>query len=92
MYETRGRTDNTLTAWGDSQEIFYMHARIGSAAGVIWQYLHGHGDATIRTLKKETKLSDQILLMAIGWLAREDQLDLARAGSTLKISLKWARG
>lgn len=65
-----------------------MHARVGSAAGVIWRYLHAHGDATIRRLKKETKLSDQVLLMAIGWLAREDKLVLTRAGSTLKISLK----
>ncbi len=65
-----------------------MHARIGSAAGVIWRYLNAHGDATIQRLKKETKLSDQVLLMAIGWLAREDKLGLTRAGSTLKISLK----
>ena len=65
-----------------------MHARVGSAAGVIWRYLHGHGDATIRRLKKETKLSGQVLLMAIGWLAREDKLVVTRAGRTLKISLK----
>jgi hypothetical protein len=65
-----------------------MHARIGNAAGVIWRYLNEHGDATIRRLRKETKLSDQVLLMALGWLAREDKLVLTRAGSTLKISLK----
>lgn len=63
-----------------------MHARIGNAAGVIWRYLNEHGDATIRQLRKETKLSDQVLLMALGWLAREDKLVLTRAGSTLKIS------
>jgi hypothetical protein len=63
-----------------------MHVRIGNAGGVIWHYLNEHGDATIRQLRKETKLSDQVLLMALGWLAREDKLVLTRAGSTLKIS------
>ena len=64
-----------------------MDAEIGGAAGVIWQYLDGHGETTLTRLKKDTKLSDQLLLMALGWLAREGKLTLTQDRRALKVRL-----
>lgn len=66
-----------------------MEVEIGSAAGAVWQYLHHqHGDTTLTKLKQGTKLPDQIVLMAIGWLAREGKLEMAHEGRALRIALR----
>ncbi len=65
-----------------------MQAEIGNAAGVIWRFLDRHGETTLAKLKQGTKLSDQLLLMGIGWLAKEEKLSFVKAGRTLKIRLK----
>ena len=65
-----------------------MEEEIGHAAGISWQYLDQHGETTLSKLKQGTKLSDQLLLMALGWLAREHKLNLVQDKRSLKISLK----
>ena len=65
-----------------------MEAEIGSAAGIIWQYLNQHGETALTQLRQGTKLSDQLLLMGIGWLAKEGKLAVVKADRTLKISVK----
>lgn len=65
-----------------------MEAEIGNAAGIIWRYLDQHGEMPLSKLKQGTKLSDQLLLMAVGWLAKEEKLNFMKEGRTLKLSLK----
>ncbi len=65
-----------------------MEAEIGEAAGISWLYLEQHGVTTLSKLKQGTRLSDQLLLMALGWLARENKLNLVQQKRSLKISLK----
>jgi hypothetical protein len=66
-----------------------MEAKIGSAAGVVWQYLHNQqGARTLTHVRQGTKLQDQLLCMAIGWLAREGKLNFRLEGRTLRLSLK----
>jgi hypothetical protein len=65
-----------------------MEAEIGDAAGAIWQYLDEHGVTTLSKLRQGTRLPDQLLLLGIGWLAREGKLQLVREGRTVKIDLK----
>ncbi len=65
-----------------------MEVEIGGAAGIIWQYLDQHGETPLSKLKPGTKLSDQTLLMGLGWLAREGKLSFEREGRTLKIGLR----
>lgn len=48
-----------------------MEAEIGNAAGAIWQYLSEHGQASLSKLGRATKIPDQPLLMAVGWLAEK---------------------
>ncbi len=65
-----------------------MEAEIGKAAGISWQYLDEHGETTLSKLKQGTKLSEQILLMALGWLAREGKVNFVQDRRSLKLSLK----
>ena len=68
-----------------------MEAEIGDAAGTIWEYLDKHGETTLSSIKQRVELSEQIVLMAIGWLAREGKLSFIRAGRTVKIDLRRRR-
>ncbi len=62
--------------------------RIGRTAGVVWDYLEKHTEATPEKIKRETKVPADLLHEAIGWLAREDKLRFSTQGKYVKISLK----
>jgi Winged helix-turn-helix domain (DUF2582) len=64
-----------------------MDMEIGEAAGRIWQYLAEHGETTLRQLQRETTLSERLLHMGVGWLAREDKLCFRQARGSLKLAL-----
>jgi winged helix-turn-helix protein DUF2582 len=68
-----------------------MEAEIGEAAGMIWGYLDQHGETPLGGIRQRVKLSEQIALMAIGWLAREGKLSFIRKGRTVKIDLRERR-
>ena len=61
---------------------------IGHAAGEIWALLSSDGEQTLATLKKSVDAPAEIVLAAIGWLAREDKLEFTTSGRTVKISLR----
>ncbi|MTI63279.1 winged helix-turn-helix domain-containing protein [Methylophaga sp.] len=61
---------------------------IGSAAGVVWQYLADNGVVSASKLAKDTKLETKILQRALGWLAKEDKLCFELKGRSEMISLK----
>ncbi len=65
-----------------------MEAEIGDGAGMIWQYLKEHGPTTLGRLRHGTKLSDQLLLMGVGWLAREGKVSVVQQGRTVQLSLR----
>jgi hypothetical protein len=65
-----------------------MEAEIGDAAGAIWQYLDEHGVTTLSKFRQGTKLPDQLLLLGVGWLAREGKLRLVREGRTVRVDLR----
>ena len=65
-----------------------MEVEIGNAAGIIWKYLDQHGETTLAKLKQRTRLSDRLLLMGSGWLAREGNLHFVQDKRSLRVSLK----
>ncbi len=69
-----------------------MEDQIGAAAGTVWRHLDGNQPITLAKLKQSTKLSEQVLLMSLGWLAREGKVDLVRTGTTLRVSLRHHAG
>jgi hypothetical protein len=64
-----------------------MQDEIGNAAGVVWEFLDRQGETVLVTLKDRTGLSEGILFMALGWLAREEKVNLLKEERTIRISL-----
>ena len=61
---------------------------IGLAAGKVWKFLEEAGEANLSQLKKGVKVDQNLLLQAIGWLAREDKLLIERKGRVIIYALK----
>ena len=59
--------------------------KIGDNAGLIWNALQG-GALTLKALKKATKLKNDELYLALGWLAREGKVAFEQ-GEDLTITL-----
>ena len=59
--------------------------KIGENAGLIWNALQG-GALTMKALKKATKLKNDELYLALGWLAREGKVSFTK-GEDLTITL-----
>ncbi len=51
-----------------------MLEEIGTTAGEIWHYLEKHEKASPSKLIQELKKTERMVLMGIGWLAREGKL------------------
>jgi hypothetical protein len=47
---------------------------IGDTAGVVWHYLNDNGRSTLTELTKEIDAPRDVVMQAIGWLAREDKI------------------
>ena len=56
---------------------------IGENAGIVWQLLNGDNRAwEFNEIKKATGLSSRDLNTAIGWLAREDKIQIEENDGT----------
>ncbi|MCL2485368.1 MAG: winged helix-turn-helix domain-containing protein [Endomicrobia bacterium] len=62
--------------------------RVGYAAGEIWRYLSENGESTPIKIKANLGLSNTMLYLALGWLAREDKVNIVQFEYSYKISLK----
>ncbi|MBS3777681.1 MAG: winged helix-turn-helix domain-containing protein [Candidatus Thermoplasmatota archaeon] len=49
---------------------------IGSNAGDLWHLLNNHGKASVQHIIKESTLPTQELYKAVGWLAREEKINI----------------
>ena len=68
-----------------------MNETIGNASGMIWRFPDQQSQpVTLSVLKKSLPLSSTLLMMGLGWLAREDKLDIEMPydSYSYKISLK----
>jgi hypothetical protein len=61
---------------------------IGHVAGDVWGLLGRDGGQTIAAIKKSIDAPGDVVLAAIGWLAREDKLEFSANGRSVKISLR----
>lgn len=61
--------------------------QIGETAGDVWRTLATKGPQSYAQLVKATGASRDLVMQAVGWLAREDKLDFEE-GRTLKVGLK----
>jgi hypothetical protein len=61
---------------------------IGQTAGDVWKVLSDRGGQTLAGLKKAVDASDDQVMLAVGWLAREDKLVFETNGRTISVSLR----
>ena len=62
--------------------------QIGKVAGEIWHVLAEQGGQSMTALKKSIDAPTELVLAALGWLAREGKLDFATSGQAVKVSLR----
>jgi len=65
-----------------------MTERIGFAAGEIWKYLSENGESSPIKIKANLGMSNTMLYLALGWLAREDKVSIRQLEYSYRISLK----
>jgi hypothetical protein len=62
--------------------------QIGDTAGTVWRLLTENGPMTMAKLVKAAGEPRDLVMQALGWLAREDKLVIEEEGRTRVISLK----
>jgi hypothetical protein len=62
-------------------------SQIGETAGVIWHLLDERGPLTMAQLVKQTGEARDLVMLALGWLAREDKIviDAESRGRTVAL-------
>ena len=63
-----------------------MIAKIGFNAGLVWGALQ-NGALDLKALKKATKLKNDELAFALGWLARENKLTFAEKEGEIIVAI-----
>ena len=49
---------------------------IGTLAGIVWRALNEKGSLSFEDLQRETRLDTESVCTAIGWLGRENKIEL----------------
>ena len=63
-------------------------AEIGETAGKVWHLLDRKGPLTLAKLVKDIDLPRDTIMQALGWLAREEKIDIEENGRTRTVSLR----
>ncbi len=61
---------------------------IGETAGRVWQILDKDGPLSITTLQRRADVPSRLLYMALGWLAREDKVEVTAEGRNYLVRLR----
>jgi hypothetical protein len=62
--------------------------QVGNAAGEVWRLLNQGGPQTLAQLRKKLDGSSELLAFAVGWLAREDKLEILKDKKSILLRLK----
>jgi hypothetical protein len=65
-----------------------MQSSIGFIAGDIWKYLIENGDSSTIKIRASLGISNTMLYLALGWLSKEDKINIISKDYSYKISLK----
>ena len=66
-----------------------MITEIGIVAGDIWHYLDQHKSAFLSELVTGIDKNRNVVLMSLGWLAREGHVILEQEGQDYRITLRF---
>ena len=62
--------------------------QIGETAGIVWKNLDKHGAMSLAKLVERVGGNRDIVMQAVGWLAREDKLEISETSRGRTIALK----
>lgn len=66
-----------------------LQETIGFSAGEIYNYLaENEGQATFSKMKKDLDLKSNFAELGLGWLAREEKIEIAKSGNSIKVKLR----
>jgi hypothetical protein len=65
-----------------------INPQIGETAGKVWQLLNDEGPQMPAQIKKKLNGSNELVSLAVGWLAREDKIEILSEKKSYKVSLK----
>lgn len=65
-----------------------MITNIGIVAGEIWQCLEHKGEISLNDLIEKLKRDREVVLMSVGWLAREGHVVFEQLDADYKIRLR----
>ncbi|MEE1309520.1 MAG: winged helix-turn-helix domain-containing protein [Bacteroidaceae bacterium] len=66
-----------------------MTTVVGTLAGAVWTALNENGPLNTKDLKKAAKVkTDKDLYLALGWLLREDKVEVTEADKVVTVTLK----
>ena len=58
---------------------------IGDTAGMVWKHLNENGSCSLTQLAKEIDAPRDVIMQAVGWLAREDKLAIEEEARNKKV-------
>ena len=61
---------------------------VGEYAGMIWRALEGNNALSQKEIKKIAKLKDKEFYLGLGWLLREDKLNITEGEDEMYFALK----
>jgi hypothetical protein len=62
--------------------------QIGDTAGDVWRLLDRKGPQSMAKLVKEIEAPRDVVMQALGWLAREDKITIEEESRTKVVSLR----
>jgi hypothetical protein len=65
-----------------------INTQIGETAGKLWHALSSVGPQTLAQLKKRVKGSGELVSLGLGWLAREDKIEIIPEKKSFRVRLK----
>lgn len=61
---------------------------VGEYAGMIWRALDGNNALSQKEIKKIAKMKDKEFYLGLGWLLREDKLNVTEGEDEVYFALK----
>ena len=65
-----------------------MNSEVSQMAGQVWHALSSDGPRTLVQLKKKLNATSELVSFGVGWLAREDKIEIIPDKKSFRVQLK----
>ncbi len=67
-----------------------INGQVAATAWKIWLLLYNNGPQTLAQLRRRVNRNSELLSFSVGWLAREDKVEITRNKKSLRVQLRKA--